>query len=95
MTDIYDAEFLNQYIKIPKKISDALDAKYPGEYKSVRHCLGLIIVNLLEFGEIAYSRTKKFYTEHHTQYYTYVNVLHALEIALADGYAIELQRGYI
>jgi len=94
LTDIYDVEFLNQYVKIPKNISEALDAKYAGEYESVRHCLGLVIVNLLEFGQIAYSRTKKFYTEHHTQYYTYANVLHALEIALADGYAVELQRGY-
>lgn len=94
MTDIYDAEFLNQYIKIPKEISDALDALYSTEYEGVRHCLGLVIVNLLEFGLVAYSRRKKFYTSHHTYHYTFANMLHALEIALAHGYAIELQRGY-
>lgn len=94
MNDIYDIEFLNQYVKIPKRISEALYMKYPGEYESVRYCLGLVIVNLLEFGQIAYSRTKKFYTTHHTKHYTFANILHALENALADGYSIELQRGY-
>jgi len=60
MTDEYDINFLNQYVKIPVQISEKLNTLYPERYESFRHCVGLIVVNLLKFGEIAYSRDKNF-----------------------------------
>ncbi len=90
----YPVNFLNQYAKIPKDISDKLNLLYPTKYESVKHCIGLIIVNLLEFNEIAYSRNKNFYSANHTRHYTYANMLNALDIAVADGYAVKLHTGY-
>lgn len=90
----YGVHFLNQYMKIPKNISEKLDSLYPAQYESVRHCFGLIIVNLLKFKEIAYSRRKNWYTENHTKHYTFANMMNALKIAVADGYAISLKTGY-
>lgn len=87
----YRVHFLNQYAKIPKEILETLNSLYPMEYESVRHCIGLIIVNLLEFGEVAYSRNKNFYSANHTKNYTYANMLNALEIAIDAGYAAELK----
>jgi len=95
MTVPYTANFINQYAKIPKYISEALKSRYPTEYESVRHCIGLIVINLLEFGEIAYSRNKNFYSKNRTKNYTYANMLNALKIAISDGYAIEMQKGYL
>ena len=76
----YRVHFLNQYAKIPEKISEKLNSLYPTRYESVRHCIGLIIVNLLEFDEVAYSRNKNFYTANRTHNYTYANMLNALDI---------------
>jgi len=90
----YRANFLNQYAKIPNKILETLESRYSEEYESVRHCVGLIIVNLLNSGEVAYSRNKNFYTKNRTKRYTFANMLNALEIAVADGYAVRLQTGY-
>lgn len=90
----YRIHFLNQYAKVPKNIAEKLDSLYSIEYEGVRHCIGLIIVNLLEFDEVAYSRNKNFYRANHTKDYTYANLLNALEIALADGYAVRLKTGY-
>lgn len=95
MTAPYSANFINQYVKIPKDISDILNTTYSAEYESVRHCIGLIIINLLHSGEIAYSRNKNFYTKNKTQNYTYANMLNALRIAVADSYATKVQKGYI
>jgi hypothetical protein len=63
----YDTQFLNQYVKIPAQISEKIDALHPDRYKSVRHCVGLLIVNLLKFREVAYSRDKNFYTKQRTK----------------------------
>lgn len=93
-TSQYRVHFLNQYAKIPKKISETLDSLYPTRYESVRHCIGLIIVNLLEFDEVAYSRNKNFYTANHTKNYTYANMLNALDIAIDAGYAVKSMTGY-
>ena len=87
----YRVRFLNQYVKIPKKILETLNSLYPTEYESVRHCIGLIIVNLLKFDEIAYSRNKNFYTANRTKNYTFTNMRNALKIALEAGYAVELR----
>ena len=81
-------------MKIPKEVSDKLDTLYPGKYKDVRYCLGLIIVNLLKFDEIAYSRNKNFYTKNRTSYYTFANMLNAIDLAVKDDYAVKSQRGY-
>ena len=90
----YRANFLNQYTKIPNKILETLNSRYSEEYEGVRHCIGLIIVNLLNSGEVAYSRNKNFYTKNRTKHYTFANMLNALEITVADGYAVKLQTGY-
>jgi hypothetical protein len=90
----YRVHFLNQYAKIPENILEKLNSLYPTRYESVRHCLGLIIVNLLEFDEVAYSRNKNFYSANHTKNYTYANMLNALEIAIEAGYAAELKTSY-
>jgi len=94
MTDKYRANFLNRFVKIPENILDKLNILYPNEYENVRHCIGLIVANLLDFGEVAYSRNKNFYTKNRTKHYTYANMLRALEIAIADGYAVSLETGY-
>jgi len=90
----YRAHFLNQYTKIPKEIAGKFDKLYPTIYESVRHCLGLIIINLLDYGRIAYSLTKNFYTKNRTKNYTYTNMLNALQITLNDGYAVKLPKLY-
>lgn len=90
----YRVNFLNQYAKIPEEILSKLDTLYPTEYEGVRHCIGLLIVNLLEYGEVAYSRNKNFYTKNKTKNYTYANMLNALRIALDAGYAVAVQTGY-
>jgi hypothetical protein len=87
----YRVHFLNQYAKIPKNILEKLNSLYPTRYESVRHCIGLIIVNLLEFDEVAYSLNKNFYSANHTKNYTYANMLNALEITLEAGYAVTLK----
>jgi hypothetical protein len=93
-TSQYGCPFINQYIKIPKNISDKVNAKHPTESEGIRHCIGIIVVNLLTNGIVAYSRNKNFYTKNLTKYYTWTNMLKAVQIASADGYAIELQKGY-
>ncbi|MBA7478643.1 hypothetical protein ES707_14071 [subsurface metagenome] len=90
----YRFPFINQYVKIPKRISDRLDTDHPKEYEGVRHCLGLIIVNLLARGEVAYSRNSNFYTEKRTKHYTRTNLWNAVNIALNRGYAVEAKKGY-
>lgn len=89
----YFVNFLNQYVKIPQEISEKLNTLYRIEYESVRHCIGLIIMNLLESGEVAYSRNKNFDSANHTKHYTYSNMMNALEIAIADVYVVKLQTG--
>jgi len=95
MNSEYSANFLNQYVRIPDNVVDKLRSLYPTEYDDIRHCLGLIIVNLLKFGEVAYSRDKNFYSENHTKLYRYKSMLDAIDIAVGDGYAVELSRGRV
>jgi len=90
----YSCPFINQYVKIPKQISDRVNADHPQEYEGVRHCLGLIIVNLLVQGEVAYSRNSNFYTEHRTEHYTRTNMWNAVDIAVDRGYAARSLEGY-
>lgn len=90
----YRYPFLNQYVKTPKRISDMVNEGHPMVSESIRHCIGLIIVNLLMNSEVAYSRNKNFYTENRTRDYTWTNMLKAVEIAEEKSYAIRLKEGY-
>lgn len=90
----YSCPFINQYVRIPKRISDRVNADHPQEYEGVRHCIGLIVVNLLVQGEIAYSRNSNFYTEKRTRHYTRTNMWNAVNIALDRGYAVRSLEGY-
>lgn len=93
-TSQYRCPFLNQYVNTPKHISDTVNASHPKESESIRHCIGLVIVNLLANSEVAYSRNKNFYTENRTRKYTWTNMLKAVDIAEEKGYAIKSQKGY-
>ena len=52
----YYYRFINQFVKIPKFVSDKINADYGDKKAGVRYCIGLIIANLLKYGHIAYSR---------------------------------------
>jgi hypothetical protein len=91
----YRANFLNQYVYIPASIKEKLASCYPNENENVRHCLGLIIVNLLESSEVAYSRRKGLYTKNRTRHFTYQNLKNALQIAEVDSYVIQLRKGHL
>jgi hypothetical protein len=95
MTDEYTANFLNQYVHIPDNISEKLNTLYSTEYEDVRHCLGLIIANLLKFGEVAYSRDKNFYSKNHTKLFWYKSIIDAVDIATANEYAVRLSTGRV
>lgn len=90
----YRYPFLNQYIKTPKHITDMVNAGHPMESESIRHCIGLIILNLFMNSEVAYSRNKNFYTKNRTRKYTWTNMLKAVDIAEEKGYAIKSHKGY-
>ncbi len=90
----YKYPFFNQYIKIPKHISDMVNVNHSMESVSTRHCISLIIVNLLMNSEMAYSRDKNFYTKNRTSKYTWTNMLKAVDIAEAKGYAIKSLKGH-
>lgn len=84
----YQQGFIKQYIKIPPSISARIDAEYSAEDDGVKHCLCLIITNLLVYERVAYSRRKQFYVENGTQYYTYTKMLQAVDILIDKGYVI-------
>ncbi|MFC2018681.1 hypothetical protein ACFLU4_01825 [Chloroflexota bacterium] len=83
----YPRRFINQYAKIPPQVSAKVEAECGAEYEGVRHCLGLIITNLLVYGTVAYSRRGNFYSENRTRHYTRANMLRAADIAAEREYA--------
>lgn len=89
----YDQRFINQYVKIPQYISARIKAEYAAEYEDVRHCLCLIVANLLAYGKVAYSRRKQFYTKNKTQHYTWANMLRAVDILVGQGY-VASEKGF-
>jgi hypothetical protein len=89
----YHWKFINQYVKIPDDISSKVDQLYSLETTAVRHCIELIVTNLLAQGIVAYSKRDDFYARHHTQYYTKTSFLCALELLVRDGYAFQSKRG--
>lgn len=89
----YPNKFINQYARVPEEISIRLDAEFGGEYEGVRHCLGLILTNMLAYGTVTYSRNSSFYTENRTRHYTYANMMRAADIVGEKGYAINA-RGF-
>jgi len=90
----YYYPFFNQYVKVPKLVVDYVLLTYSLESENVQHCIGLIIVNLLAFNVIAYSRRKEHYTAKRTKHYTYTNMLRAVEITSQDGLSIKVLTGY-
>lgn len=90
----YYSKFINQYIKIPDSIYNKVELIYDSEKKpAVKHCIKLLITNLLAQGMIAYSKNKHFYIEHRTKYYTYTHCLRAVDILTRDKYVIETKKG--
>ncbi|MFC1909640.1 hypothetical protein ACFLXD_07375, partial [Chloroflexota bacterium] len=83
----YYYHFINQFIKIPKSVSDKVNADYNDQKTSVRYCIGLILTNLQK-GHIAYSRSDRYYTKHRGKHYTKANMIHAVDLVLEDKYAI-------
>ena len=90
----YSCPFINQYVKIPRQIMDKVNADFAAEYEGVRHCVGLIVANLLAQGEVAYSRNSNFYTGRRTMHYTRTNMLRAVDIAAERGYAVRSRAGF-
>jgi hypothetical protein len=88
----YYSKFLNPYIKIPKSISSKVENLYGSQKKKVRHCIKLIITNLIAQGVIAYSKRTNFYTKQHTRYYTYAAVSRAVDILEGEKY-LKVKRG--
>lgn len=84
----YNQRFINQYIRVPSHIMNWVEVKYPTEHIGVRHCLGLIMTNILTYGTVAYSRRKQFYTENRTRYYTRAKILRAVDILTQVGYVV-------
>ncbi len=76
--------YLNQYIKVPRHIAAWAEAKYGGESGGVRHCLGLVVTNLLAYGPVAYARHRPNYT---TMYSTTTAMLQAVGHLITAGYA--------
>jgi len=89
----YYSKFVNQYIKIPDSISNKVEHIYGSEKPAVKHCIKLLITNLLAQGMIAYSRDAHFYTKHRTKYYTKVHFLRAVDILVKDKYAVPTHKG--
>jgi len=46
----YSSIFFRQYLKVPEEISDRVKTEHADEYEGVRHCIGLVIANLLASG---------------------------------------------
>ncbi len=83
----YYYRFINQFIKIPKSISDKVNTDYSSIKKiGVRYCIGLILTNLIKNGHIAYSRRDSYYKEHRGKHYTKTNMLRAVDSLIEDKY---------
>jgi hypothetical protein len=90
----YYSEFLCQFIEIPVSISNKVDSQYQSKKLAVRHCIQLIVTNLLIHQTVAFSKDRSFYTENHTEYYTNTHFHNALQIVIQDGYAYISKKGY-
>lgn len=91
----YDYTFINQYIKIPKAISDKVDELYKGIEKraGVRYCIGLIVTNLLVCGTVAYSQSDRYYAKKGTKEYTKRYMTVARDILLRDKFIFKSKNG--
>jgi hypothetical protein len=90
----YDYEFMSQYLKIPTQVSKQVDLIYKDEQQEVRHCMKLIIINILIMGRVVCSRSKRFFVRNSTKEYTYKYFTTALNILIKDGYVEILRIGY-
>jgi hypothetical protein len=91
----YDYPFINQYIEIPDSISKKIDNLYASQKPAVRHCIKLIITNLLAHGVVAYSRRGEYYGTHHTEYYTKTYFNLAVKLLEKGNYILPPERGGI
>ena len=90
----YSFPFFNQHVKVPEMVKVKVDASHASHYADVRHCIGLIVTNLLALGEVAYSRNSNFYTEHGTRLFTFTSMMRAVDAAVASGWAVRSREGY-
>lgn len=90
----YSCPFFNQHVRVPQRVRVKVDAEHAGDYEDVRHCIGLIVTNLLALGEVAYSRNSNFYTEHGTRLFTWTSMLRAVDAAVAGGWVVRSREGY-
>ncbi|MFC2027439.1 hypothetical protein ACFLU3_02000 [Chloroflexota bacterium] len=84
--------FVSQYIELPEFIDDRVEIDYAAEKNGVRHCIKLIITNILVLGVVSYSRRKEFYAHNHTTYYTYYHMMRAIEVLVRDRYILKHNR---
>jgi len=89
----YNYPFVNQYIKIPKEVSDKVELLYPKEKIKVKYCISMIITNLLARGEISYTTRGTYFKRNHTEYYNKPSFMSALSILIRDGYARKSKKG--
>lgn len=90
----YSFPFFNQHVKVPERVKVKVYASHASEYDDVRHCIGLIVTNLLALGEVAYSRNSNFYTERGTRLFTWTSMLRAVDASVKAGYAVRSHEGY-
>ncbi len=85
----YFFPFVSQYIEIPEFIDNRVEVDYATEKIAVRHCIKLIITNILVHGAVSYSRDKGFYTSNHTIHYSYRHMMQAIEVLVRDRYILK------
>ena len=83
----YYYRLVNPYINTPNSIMDKVNKDYDTQKSNYRGCIGMLLTNLLKYGAVSYLRRKDYYVKNHTQYYTYANVLPAVNLLVESGYA--------
>ena len=62
--------FINKFIKIPDYTANKVNTDHSDQKIGMRHCIGLILSNLIKYGAVAYFRRDSYYAEHKDRYYT-------------------------
>ncbi|NQT72004.1 MAG: hypothetical protein HQ553_04445 [Chloroflexi bacterium] len=94
MTTYYDYPFISQYIQIPDFVNNKVDVDYASEKPGVRHCIKLIITNMLAHGVVSYSKSNRVYYKHQTKYYTRARMKQAVGLLIRDKYALNSLGGF-
>jgi len=87
----YYYHFVNQYIKIPKNISEKVNTDYSTQNESVRYCVGIILTSFARYGVIAYNTRDEYYKENKGNHYTKTYFLRAVGLVLKDKYAFNVK----